>query len=215
METAAEVSRTRFVGGTLALDFVNTRDGGPGAEPDDLVVSYGHLVSWARSAGVLDAGSADALHAAAHAVPTSAGDAWQRSLQVRGALDAVLRPIAAGLRPDDDALARLAAEEAEALAAATLMPARHGQEPEYEWSWDADASLHRPLRQIVHSATQLLTNPTAITRLKQCAGCDYLFMDESKNRSRRWCSMQDCGTTQKVSRYVAARRARSEGTASS
>lgn len=206
------MSRTRFVGGTLALDFVNTRDGGPGAQSDDLVVSYGHLVSWARSAGVLDAGSADALHAAAHAAPTSAGDAWKRSLLVRDALDAVLRPIAGGLRPDGDALARLAAEEAEALAAATLVPARHGQEPGYEWSWDADASLQRPLREVVHSASQLLTSPT-ITRVKQCAGCDYLFLDESKNRSRRWCSMQDCGTTQKVSRYVAARRARSEGAA--
>ncbi len=214
METAAEVSHTRFVGGTLALDFVNTRDGGPGAQSDDLVVSYGHLVSWARSAGVLDARSADALHAAAHAAPTSAGDAWQRSLLVRDALDAVLRPIAGGVRPDADALARLAAEEAEALAAATLVPARHGHEPGYEWSWDADASLQRPLREVVHSASQLLTSPT-ITRVKQCAGCDYLFLDESKNRSRRWCSMQDCGTAQKASRYVAARRARARGTASS
>ncbi|WP_431899638.1 CGNR zinc finger domain-containing protein [Micromonospora chalcea] len=35
-----------------------------------------------------------------------------------------------------------------------------------------------------------------------------LFIDESKNRSRRWCSMDDCGTAEKIRRYVEVRRIR-------
>jgi predicted RNA-binding Zn ribbon-like protein len=35
-----------------------------------------------------------------------------------------------------------------------------------------------------------------------------LFLDRSKNGSRRWCSMDDCGTDLKKRRYVATRAAR-------
>ncbi|WP_372443637.1 CGNR zinc finger domain-containing protein [Nucisporomicrobium flavum] len=64
-----------------------------------------------------------------------------------------------------------------------------------------------PLRPVVHAAVQLLTTG-ALDRIKRCGGCRFLFSDESKNRSRRWCSMDDCGTAEKSRRYVAVRRAR-------
>jgi predicted RNA-binding Zn ribbon-like protein len=61
---------------------------------------------------------------------------------------------------------------------------------------------------VVHAAIDLLL-ADSLVRLKQCGGCSFLFVDETKNRSRRWCSMDDCGTDEKVRRYVAARRAAS------
>jgi predicted RNA-binding Zn ribbon-like protein len=45
-------------------------------------------------------------------------------------------------------------------------------------------------------------------RVKGCAGCNWLFVDESKNKSRRWCSMEECGTHAKMRRYVARRAAK-------
>ena len=63
------------------------------------------------------------------------------------------------------------------------------------------------LRPVAHAATQLLIGDE-LDRIKVCGGCRYIFVDESKNRSRRWCSMEDCGTAEKVRRYVAARRLR-------
>jgi hypothetical protein len=44
--------------------------------------------------------------------------------------------------------------------------------------------------------------------VKGCAGCSWLFVDESKNKSRRWCAMEDCGTHAKTQRYVARRAAK-------
>ncbi|MEV0289202.1 CGNR zinc finger domain-containing protein [Kribbella sp. NPDC050820] len=64
---------------------------------------------------------------------------------------------------------------------------------------------------VAYAAYGLLTGPRA-ARIKRCAGCPWLFLDQSKNDSRRWCSMEICGTSEKVRLYVsrrAARRARS------
>jgi predicted RNA-binding Zn ribbon-like protein len=42
-----------------------------------------------------------------------------------------------------------------------------------------------------------------LDRVRSCQGdtCGWLFLDMSKNRSRRWCSMSDCGNTAKARRY--------------
>jgi predicted RNA-binding Zn ribbon-like protein len=44
--------------------------------------------------------------------------------------------------------------------------------------------------------------------VRRCADCPWLFVDRSRNHSRRWCDMADCGTEQKKQRYVARRRTR-------
>jgi len=38
-------------------------------------------------------------------------------------------------------------------------------------------------------------------------GCGWLFLDETRNRSRRWCSMKDCGNRAKARRHYRRRRA--------
>jgi predicted RNA-binding Zn ribbon-like protein len=100
------------------------------------------------------------------------------------------------------ALTRLRDDEADALAHAQLMRGNT-----FAWSWRDDHTLARPLRPVVHAAVLLLTTG-ALDRNKRCGGCRFLFNDESKNRSRRWCSMDDCGTAEKIRRYVAVRRTR-------
>jgi predicted RNA-binding Zn ribbon-like protein len=61
----------------------------------------------------------------------------------------------------------------------------------------------------VAAAAHRLLTATELSRLKRCVGCPWLFLDRSKNGSRRWCSMEFCGTEEKMRRYVRKRRARS------
>lgn len=201
METVEDVTRLRLVGGDLALDFVNTRSGPPVGPPDDdVMVGYRELVSWAVYAGALTEADAAKLRRLANRDPDAAGAVFAHSLRIRDDLDAIFRPLAADRRPSSAALSRLRDDEADALAHAHL---ERGSA--FEWSWRDDRSLGRPARIVAHAAVQLLT-AGELDRLKVCGGCRFLFIDESKNRSRRWCSMEDCGTTEKVRRYVAARR---------
>jgi predicted RNA-binding Zn ribbon-like protein len=81
----------------------------------------------------------------------------------------------------------------------------------FGWAWPDDGDLDRVTWAVAHAATELLTSPR-LERLKLCAGCRWVFIDASKNRSRRWCHMDECGTHEKVRRYVARRAAAREST---
>jgi predicted RNA-binding Zn ribbon-like protein len=120
---------------------------------------------------------------------------------MREHLDAVFRSLARGRDAPSTSIGPLVAFEGASLSRAMLLPADGG----FTWSWRVDHSLERPLGPVVHAAIELLTNGP-LDRVKSCGGCSFLFLDESKNRSRRWCSMDDCGSAEKVRRFVARRR---------
>ena len=111
-------------------------------------------------------------------------------------------PTAHGKPPARADLLRLQRDAAEAMAHGRLVPA-HGT---YHWSWADDQDLGRPLWPVIHAALTLVTDGP-LDRVKGCASCRFLFVDESKNRSRRWCSMDDCGAEDKMRKYVARRSA--------
>ncbi|HIC80680.1 MAG TPA: hypothetical protein EYP07_06905, partial [Kiloniellaceae bacterium] len=53
------------------------------------------------------------------------------------------------------------------------------------------------------SAAALLTDPRDRARIKICPGdnCGWLFVDETRNARRRWCSMETCGNRAKARRH--------------
>lgn len=81
----------------------------------------------------------------------------------------------------------------------------------YGWGWlrPPDPLVER-LFPAAWSAATLLTGPDR-HRLKCCDGCDRLFVDQSRNRSRRWCDMRDCGNRDKVRRFRTRARRKAPG----
>ena len=59
----------------------------------------------------------------------------------------------------------------------------------------------------MHAAVELLTDGP-LDRIKTCGNCRWLFIDQSRNHSRRWCSMDECGIQMKHARFVERRRRR-------
>jgi predicted RNA-binding Zn ribbon-like protein len=61
----------------------------------------------------------------------------------------------------------------------------------------------------VRDAVALLTDPARLARVRVCEGanCTWLFLDPTKNGSRRWCEMKSCGNRAKASRHRARARA--------
>jgi predicted RNA-binding Zn ribbon-like protein len=67
----------------------------------------------------------------------------------------------------------------------------------------ASVDARLPLKRIALSLLDLLQTAQP-HRLKRCASpdsCGWLFYDDSKGGQRRWCSMDACGTLQKMRRY--------------
>ena len=135
--------------------------------------------------------------------------AHTRARELRELVYAIFRPIADGARRPSDLLDELRDAERNALASAHLAPAGadtpHGA---MRWTWPPPRELADPLRPITHAAVELLTTGP-LGHLKICGNCRWLFLDQSRNHSRRWCSMDECGTQMKQRRFVERRRRRS------
>ena len=190
----------RIVGGSLALDFVNTR-AGPRHGPVDTewLSSYEDFAAWSRRAG---AGDPRALpdEAAPRPAGVDAVAAFARVQACRDDMDEVFRALADGVAPPDPALRRLQLAYLEALAHGQLA----GDTDGCEWRWDSSGDLLAPLWPIVAAALELLTSKP-VSHIKPCHACRFLFIDQSKNGSRRWCSMEDCGKAAKIARYLQRR----------
>jgi len=200
------LTHLELVGGHLALDFVNSVGGLVDPDPDsEALRSYDDLLAWSQRAGSLDKRGAQTLARRARRHPEDAEAAFTRALELRELADRVIRPVAAGDEPDPGDLAALRAEESAALARAELTPAGDG--PEWRWQWRDTDDLAAPLWPLAHAVVDLLTQGR-LERLRGCANCRWIFLDESRNASRRWCSMNGCGTDVKKRRYVERRRER-------
>jgi predicted RNA-binding Zn ribbon-like protein len=204
METPEHIARQRFLGGHLALDFVNTADAEGGTGSSDCLFSYRDLVAWAHRGGIIGEDAADRLLDEAESRPAEASAIHGRAVFLRGEIDRVLRAIASGATPPRDAILHLRDAQAEALTHADLTE----EDGRFIWNWPETRDLGTVLWPIVNAASELVTSP-ALDRVKVCDGCSWLFFDASKNHSRRWCSMKDgCGSEAKVKNYVARRAAR-------
>ncbi len=192
-------------GGRLCLDFVNTVDGRL-QEPQDRLGTYADLVSWSEQAGTLERREAAALRQAAAERPAEAKRALAAARELREALHSVFSAVAAGGSPPGEAMATLNDALPGALSALRL--AMVGESIEWRWSL-AERGLEAPLAPVVRDAAQLMTSAD-LSRVTECesATCAWLFLDQSRNRSRRWCDMSVCGNRAKARRHY--RRSKGE-----
>lgn len=194
--------------GRLCLAFANTVDWRAGEAPEETLFDYHDLLDWAQAAGALTAGQSRQLRRAAQADPQAAERAFSQALRTREVIYRVFSTLAAGRTPGEPDLAALQAAFHRALPHTHLVHTPGGFRQ--EWSPQEDG-LEQALWPVVRSAVALLTSPE-LDRVGQCAddrGCGYLFFDQSRNRSRRWCDMQACGNRAKARRHY--RRQKSQG----
>jgi predicted RNA-binding Zn ribbon-like protein len=193
-----------LIGGPLCLNFTNTAHGRGTPDHTDNLVDFAALIAWSKHAEAIDAHEAERLLGAAERHPRAAEAVRRRAIELRERLHRCLHALDAGQKPEPADLAGINEELAHALPHARLEPHADG----FTWAWDDEPVLDRVLWPIVRSASQLLTAPE-LERVKQCAGrgCGWLFLDTSKNGSRRWCEMEVCGSRAKARAYYARRKA--------
>ena len=197
--------------GTLAADFTNTLSGSRERPGTEHLATYADLVEFARQTGALPSPAAKALVAEAERRPEKATQIHRRAIALREAAWRAFDRLAQDREPAAADVEVIAAEATRATA--QLVFQKQGKS--YVWAWPESGDLERPLWPIARAAADLLASEDERPRLRECASdtCAWIFVDRTKNGSRRWCSMSDCGNRAKVSAYRdrqarAARRAR-------
>jgi len=201
-----------FIGERLCLDFANTVGDHASDTPDEHLHRYADLVSWSGQAGVITAAAAQQLQQQAAEHPGQATAVFERAMVLREAIYRTFSALAGGARPLEDDLLILNA--ALAVAPVRLQVARRvhatAAAEQYVCEWLTDvAVLGGVLGPVAWSAANLLASDE-VQWVKACGGdaCGWLFLDTTKNHSRRWCDMADCGSRAKAKRYYRRKQAR-------
>jgi predicted RNA-binding Zn ribbon-like protein len=189
-----------WVGGHVALDFVNTVDNRTAAEPQRHLRNYEDLLAWCRQADLIGPVSEGYLSAGS---PQAKAAAYKEGLALSDSLHLLFRAAARGEVLPQASLDHLNALVQKTVAWRNISACTDGARM-INCGWNfKDAPPVAVLGPIVWRAMELLENGP-LDRIKECPpphGCGWLFLDLSKNRSRQWCSMKSCGNASKVRRF--------------
>jgi predicted RNA-binding Zn ribbon-like protein len=135
--------------------------------------------------------------------PAKARRALERARQLRELLFSLFSAAARGKTLPEAPLARF--NDALASALGHLQVALEGRKA--RWRWSGGEDLERVLWPVARSAAELLTSD-GLGRVRECSGrgCAWLFLDRSRNGTRRWCDMSVCGNREKVRRFKERRQ---------
>lgn len=190
--------------GALAVEFTHTSTPEREKLPD-----YSALLAWAEEQGVVTPGLGRQLAAEARDHPGRAARVHADAVSLRDSLYRVLKAAGDAAPVDEDDVDVLNAMLRRAAKHRQLAEGPHG----FEWQLEEPGgdALDSPLWPVAQSAAELLTSGW-VDRIGVCSSdsCRWLFIDESRNRSRRWCDMADCGTREKVRRFRARAKKEAE-----
>ncbi|MGY3693012.1 putative RNA-binding Zn ribbon-like protein [Bradyrhizobium sp. USDA 3240] len=188
---------TQFFGGRVCLDFANTLDWRTSNDPQELIPDYAALLSWSERRGTLPLAAIRKLKA--HSASSVAVAAMQKAHDLRRDIWGISDALRSGRSADLRLVNRM-------LSAAPRQPDLVRQDHGYRHAL-AGIDVTEPLWPVLWSLTALLASDDA-SRIGCCEadGCGWFFVDESPNRTRRWCSSEVCGNRERARRAYAKRK---------
>ncbi len=188
----------------LCLGFANTRYY-RGTDPaTETLIDLDALLTWCRSATLLSAGGEKPLRRAWRDDAKGAA-VFREVIALRETVYRIFFCTAEDRPPtaaDLDALNR-----AHRAAPERIGIARAGSGFAWRVVPIEEPGVLSLLAPVVWSAANLLTGPR-LARVRHCANerCLWLFLDDSKSGTRRWCSMSACGNRAKAHRHYVRQR---------
>ncbi len=190
-----------LTGGHIALDLANSisrRD-----DPDrtaEHLKSYADLVSFALQDKILSPPEAKDLLAWAEKNRVAAKRSLRKAIVLREAIYLLFAAHARHKAPPVEALPTVNDHVLEALRQRNLLASNGG----FRWEFQTNSrnALDRIIWPIAQAAADLLTSDELkLVRRCEAPDCQWLFLDNSRNRSRRWCDMKSCGNRAKARRH--------------
>ena len=216
MTVNLNTAKFKLIGGNVSLDFVNTAGGRLSNQQKengrdyanvfyyDKLETYADLLAWSLKAALLDEKEAKKLLQIGEDVPHKAEAVLKRAVNLRESLYRIFKSVVEGWQPESDDVETLNKELNLSRANQKLVTSK----TRFAFEWiDRAGALDSMLWQISEAAAELLTGGD-LSRVEKCGNekCNWLFYDTSRNRTRQWCDMKDCGNLAKVRRYRAKQR---------
>lgn len=202
----SEANKYMMVGERLCLDFVNSISCRESEDKRrDWFTSYDKLVDWSHHAGIIGDDQAQSLIQKAQNLPSEANQTLVQAVQLRETIYRIFRSYTSGAQTDPEDLKIFNKAIHHYYQSIHLVPGENDFSMYFGIPEDAFDSMVPP---IVQSAVDILTSEKELNRVKRCEGdpCGWLFFDTSRNRSRRWCSMADCGNRAKAHRFYQSKK---------
>jgi len=192
-------------GGIACLDFVNSGLGTLKADAVDRLHTYQDLLTLAGRLSLLDKKIIKGLTRQAAKHPTDARAVLERALQARLSMQDIFGSIADGqlLKLNKKTLDQFNGFAARSVGK-QVFTVYNGELLLSVVQDENDLML--PLDSFILSGRELLLNKDQ-RNIKRCGRCQWLFLDETKSHRRKWCSMKDCGSIIKSSRYYQRKKA--------
>lgn len=196
-------------GGHPVLDFINTLDQRFQVNgPVERLNEYGDLLRFAQQTQLLDAAQVRRLAGCVN--PAAGAQTLRSARQLREALAATLYGHLEGRTPSSQDVRVLErhfheAHQQRQLRWQTSQAARGGACLSWQWSGEGKRA-DLPLWMLAQAASELMLS-AAVEQVRACGAetCRWLFLDSSKNHTRRWCNMKICGNRVKAQRFHARR----------
>jgi len=191
----------KYVAGNPALDLVNTVDWTARRLEHERLQNFERLTRWAEGAGVLSLPRGSAMRKLARSRPGQAEAAYRRALALRELLQRLFCEAARG-RVESESLKEFNRTLGRALEHMEVIP-RSPRVGQFQLGWEESTDPDSLLWPVLWSAALLLASPE-VTRIRICGGqdCGWMYVDRSRNRLRRWCQMETCGTREKTRRRL-------------
>ncbi|TLS50526.1 hypothetical protein FE782_19365 [Paenibacillus antri] len=205
--------RFSFLGGALPLDYCNTVDWHSSPDPMERLHRYEDLVDWGMAAGTISSEEGAAIRERVAARSDEAANAYREAIELRESLFRLFTAVAREETPDDGDLARL--NDRWERTQRRLEIRYENDAFRLDWrvgDLEESPDLLRLLDPVVRAAVELLLSPKSrdVRRCEGPPGCGWLFLDHTKNHSRRWCSMRECGNREKMRRFHEKKKSRRE-----
>lgn len=190
------------------LDFANTVSEHISDEPVEHLTSFEALIDWGIRADILTATAADKLRQENYRDPAQGAEALREAVALREAIYRIFLAVTDGYAPAPDDLDLLNTAVGEAQGRRQFVAQAGG----FAWAWRPGVDAYAVLIGSVVLSTVDLLLSDQLARLKRCANepCGWLFIDTSRNGSRRWCDMSDCGNRAKARRHYRRMQASKE-----
>ena len=211
LEKGGSTKPFQMIAGQPALDFVNTVDNPFSATPVELLTGYDNLLRFVLQAELITERQFRELRRLAVS-PEERNDVLAEALRLRKSLAALLYALLGDEDPEESTLLELEAIFKAAAAHRRLVfRSKTSTKSSLGLGWeytDIARNIHSPVWLLAQAANDLLTSPQPL-HMGRCLNptCQWLFLDTSKNHTRRWCDMKVCGNRQKARRFSLRRAA--------